>query len=111
MTSENFMTNAPSARYRVGLVIHNVKPLRNCSTNATQIAGNNRLSEEYEIVSNNPNSRRVMIRMNPITTAVPNAWTVSANGQPHSDSPRVQAENCVFSSHSSTASSSLSYQA
>src|SRR5437764_15199566 len=54
--------------------------------------------------SNNPSSLRPMIKTKPMTSAVPNAWTVSAIGQPH-NSFRTQAENCVLSSHSSTAQS------
>src|SRR5258708_3362866 len=59
------------------------------------------------MVSNNPSSRRLTMKINPITSAVPSAWTVSANGQPHIDSPRTQTENCELSSHASTARSSL----
>src|SRR6266699_1093388 len=54
--------------------------------------------------SNNPSSLRPMIKTKPMTSAVPNAWTVSAIGHPH-NSFRTQAENCELSSHSSTAQS------
>src|SRR5260221_14259781 len=46
-----------------------------------------------------------MMKMNPSTSAVPNSWSVSANGQPH-NSPRTHTENCEFSNPASTAQSS-----
>src|SRR5882757_1236427 len=42
-----------------------------------------------------------MMKMKPMTSAVPKACTVSANGQPQS-SVRTAAENCELSSHAST---------
>src|SRR5712671_1814342 len=106
MISATLSMNAPSATYCAGFAIHSVKPLRICSTSATQITGNSRLSEVYGISVNHPSSLRQMMRMKPTTSAVPSAWTVSASGQPHT-SVRTEEENCVFPSHSNKAQSSL----
>src|ERR1700722_19857904 len=105
MTSENFRRNAVSTTYRVGLVIHSAKPLRNCTTSATHTTANRRLSEVKEIVSNSPSSRRLMMKRRPTTIAVPSTWIVTTIGHPQKDS-RTQAANGVFSNDPSTAQSS-----
>src|SRR6266852_439818 len=48
------------------------------------------------------NHRNPKMKTKPMTIAVPNACTVSANGHPHNDSPLAHSENAEFSRYSST---------
>src|SRR5262245_8910708 len=83
ITSVNFTSNMPSARYCPGFVSHSVTPLRIWHAAANQMNGTNLFIEVYGIVPNSPNRRRPMINVSPTTVAVPKAWIVSASGQPH----------------------------
>src|SRR5579871_4193393 len=98
------MIKAQSERYFDGLVIHSVKPLANWSTAASHTTGNSRLRDVSGMDPKNPRSRSPMINTKPMTIAVPYAWMVSANGQPHNDSPRAHSENAEFSRYSITLS-------
>src|SRR5713101_2499280 len=100
ITSVNFTSNIPSARYCAGFVIHSVKPLMTWSTTAIQTRGTSLFNEVYGIVRNNPSRRRPMMDMRPTTVAVPNAWIVSASGQPHDSLTHIAYGVCA--SHSST---------
>src|ERR1700704_403533 len=100
MTSANFVSNMTSPRYCAGFVVHSVNPLMAWSTTAIQMRGISLPSEVYGIVGNAPSRRRPMMNMSPTTTAIPNAWIVSANGQPHDSSTHIA--NGEFASHSST---------
>src|SRR5215467_97616 len=103
-TRVNFIKNAPSVTYFDGFVIHKVNPLQTCKTTATQTTGVSRLSDVSGIVRKNPSSRSPKMKMKPMTIAVPHACTVSANGQPHNDSPLAHSENAEFSRYWSTVS-------
>src|SRR5215471_12255703 len=54
------------------------------------------------MVRNKPNKRRAMMNMTPMMTALPNAWNVSASGQPHDSFTHVAI--AVDSSQSSMSS-------
>ena len=61
----------------------NNKELHAAMTSEGVSAAKDGASAVKGIVLNKPNRRRPMIMMKPTTVAVPNAWIVSASGQPH----------------------------
>src|SRR2546423_15396892 len=63
------------------------------------------------MVRKNPIRRRSMMKMKPMTTAVPNAWIVSMSGHPSNDSPNIHCAYSEFSSHCSTVQPSLTIMA
>src|SRR5260221_14651431 len=101
ITSVNFTSNIPSARYCPGFVIHSVTPLMIWHAAANQMNGTSLFIEVYGIVPNSPNKRRPMMNVRPTTVAVPKAWIVSASGQPHDSLTHSTYEVC--SSQLSTA--------
>ena len=63
ITSVNFTSNMPSARYCSGFVSHSVTPLTIWHAAANQMNGTNLFIEVYGIVRNSPNRRRPMINV------------------------------------------------